>query len=46
MLKIYFSTDCRELLKDKLYSVINVFGLATGIAIEIAIHHDQTYYQP
>ena len=32
MLKIYFLTGIRKLLKDRFYSVINVSGLAIGLA--------------
>jgi len=37
MLKMYFATAWRSLVKDKLYSGINVFGLAAGIAIAVLI---------
>jgi len=37
MLKNYFKIAIRNLSKDKLYSVINIFGLAVGIACCILI---------
>ena len=32
MLKNYFNVALRSLLKNKLYSFINIFGLAVGIS--------------
>lgn len=32
MFKIYFLTSIRKILKDRFYSVINVSGLAIGLA--------------
>ncbi len=37
MLKNYLKTTLRNLLKQKLFSLINVFGLAAGLAITILI---------
>src|SRR5579863_856568 len=33
MIKTFFKLAVRSLLKNKIYSLINIFGLATGIAI-------------
>ncbi len=37
MLKNYFKTTLRALLKQKLFSLINVFGLAVGLAVTLLI---------
>jgi putative ABC transport system permease protein len=37
MIKNYFTTAWRNLLKSKIYSAINIVGLATGMAIAILI---------
>lgn len=34
---MYFASAWRKLVRDKMYSVINVFGLSTGIAIALLI---------
>ncbi len=49
MLKNYFKTSLRALLKNKTYSFLNIFGLAIGIAcagliflwVEDELHYDQ-----
>ena len=49
MIKNYIKIAWRNLLKHKLFSLINIFGLATGIAacliIFIYIHHELTFDQ-
>jgi len=37
MLKMYFTTAWRNLVTDKLYSVVNVLGLSIGISIAVLI---------
>jgi len=37
MLKNYLKTAWRNLLKSKLYSSINIIGLATGMAVAMLI---------
>ena len=37
MLKIYFKTALRGLIRDKVYSTLNIFGLATGMAVALLI---------
>jgi putative ABC transport system permease protein len=37
MLKNYFKTAWRNLLKNKVYSFINICGLATGMAVAMLI---------
>ncbi|HXL54991.1 MAG TPA: hypothetical protein VN958_01960, partial [Chitinophagaceae bacterium] len=37
MLKNYFKTAWRSLLKNKAYSALNIFGLATGMAVALLI---------
>ena len=37
MLQNYFKIAWRNLLKSKLYSAINILGLATGMAVAILI---------
>ncbi|MCG3118994.1 MAG: hypothetical protein ALAOOOJD_01317 [bacterium] len=37
MLKNYFKTTLRALLKQKLFSLINIFGLAVGLAVSLLI---------
>lgn len=37
MLKNYFKIAWRNLLKSKIYSIINIFGLATGMAVAMLI---------
>lgn len=37
MLKNYFKTAWRNILKDKGYSVLNILGLATGMAVALII---------
>ncbi len=37
MFKNYFKTACRNLLRHKLFSGLNIFGLATGMACSILI---------
>ncbi|MEO9968192.1 MAG: ABC transporter permease [Reichenbachiella sp.] len=39
MLKNYFNVAFRSLLKNRLYSFINIFGLAIGIAAFLLINH-------
>ncbi len=47
MLKNYFKTAFRNLRKNKLYSVINIFGLTVGLAacllIGVYINHELSY---
>ena len=47
MLRNYFTVALRNILKDKFYSFINVFGLMLGIAscifIAIYIHNELSY---
>jgi putative ABC transport system permease protein len=47
MFKNYFKTALRNLRKNKLYSLINIFGLTTGFAacllIGVYIHHEMSY---
>ncbi|MBI1343812.1 MAG: FtsX-like permease family protein [Terrimonas sp.] len=47
MIKNYFITAWRKLRKNKLYSVINIFGLSMGLTacllIGIYIHHELSY---
>lgn len=47
MLRNYFTVALRNVLKDKFYSLINVFGLTLGIAscifITIYIHDELSY---
>jgi putative ABC transport system permease protein len=47
MIKNYFKTALRSLRKNKLYSVINIFGLAVGLTacllIGIYINHELSY---
>jgi putative ABC transport system permease protein len=37
MLRVYFKTAWRSLLRSKAYSVLNIFGLATGMAVAFII---------
>jgi ABC-type antimicrobial peptide transport system permease subunit len=37
MFKNYFKTAWRNIIKNKTYSIINVFGLATGMAVAVII---------
>ncbi len=37
MIKNYFKTAWRNIIKNKTYSVINVLGLATGMAVAMII---------
>lgn len=37
MIKNYFKIAWRNLLKNKVYSFINVFGLAIGMAVAVMI---------
>src|ERR1700761_1187380 len=37
MLKFYLKTAWRSLLKNKAYSVLNIFGLAIGMAVALII---------
>ncbi len=37
MFKNYFKTAWRNLVKNKIYSIINVIGLATGMAVAMII---------
>jgi putative ABC transport system permease protein len=37
MIKSYFKIACRNLIKNKAYSSINILGLATGMAVTILI---------
>ena len=37
MFKNYFKTAWRNLIKNKAYSIINILGLATGMAVAILI---------
>ncbi len=37
MFRNYFKTAWRNLLRNKAYSAINVFGLAAGIAVTLLI---------
>ncbi len=37
MLKNYFTIAWRNLLKNKLYSLVNITGLATGMAVAMII---------
>ncbi|MGH7453661.1 MAG: ABC transporter permease, partial [bacterium] len=37
MLKNYFKTTLRALLKQKLFSLINIFGLAVGLSVTLLI---------
>jgi ABC-type antimicrobial peptide transport system permease subunit len=37
MIRIYFKLAYRNLIKDKAYSIINIFGLAIGLAASILI---------
>jgi hypothetical protein len=37
MLKMYLLTTWRNLVKDKLYSVVNILGLSIGITIALLI---------
>jgi putative ABC transport system permease protein len=47
MFKNYFKTVLRNLRKNKLYSVINIFGLTVGLAacllIGVYINHELSY---
>ena len=47
MFKNYFKTAFRNLRKNKLYSIINIFGLTVGLAacllIGVYIHHELSY---
>lgn len=47
MLKNYLKIAVRYLLKNKLYSIINIFGLAVGIAsfvlIMLYVNHEKSY---
>jgi putative ABC transport system permease protein len=47
MIKNYFKTALRNLRKNKLYSVINIFGLTVGLAacllIGVYINHELSY---
>ena len=47
MLKNYFKTAWRNLIRNKVYSTLNIFGLATGMAVALLIGlwvHDQSSY--
>lgn len=37
MIKNYFKIACRNITRNKTYSVINIFGLATGMAVAMII---------
>src|SRR5438045_8962828 len=37
MFKNYFKTAWRNLIKNKVYSVLNILGLATGMAVALLI---------
>jgi putative ABC transport system permease protein len=37
MFKIYFKTTLRGLMRDKVYSTLNIFGLAIGMAVALMI---------
>ena len=47
MFKNYFKTAWRSLLKNKAYSALNIFGLATGMAVALIIglwvYHQYSY---
>lgn len=47
MIKTYFKIAWRNLMKNKIFSFINVFGLSAGLAscmlIALYIHHETTY---
>lgn len=47
MLSTYFKTAWRNLIRNKVYSVLNILGLATGMAVALLIGlwvYDQTSY--
>jgi len=47
MIKNYFKTAWRSLIKNKAYSALNILGLATGMAVALLIGlwvHDQTSF--
>src|SRR5450432_615248 len=47
MLRNYFKTAWRNLIRSKVYSSLNIFGLATGMAVALLIGlwvNDQTSY--
>src|SRR5436190_13385498 len=37
MLKHYFKTACRSLIRNKAYSALNILGLATGMGVALII---------
>ena len=45
MLKNYFKTAIRNLIKTKLFSFINIFGLATGMTVFLLISHYVNFQQ-
>jgi hypothetical protein len=47
MFKNYFKTAWRNIVRSKGYSALNIFGLATGMAVALIIglwvHHQYSY---
>jgi hypothetical protein len=47
MVRNYFKTACRHILRNKGYSALNIFGLGTGMAVALLIglwaHHEYSY---
>jgi putative ABC transport system permease protein len=47
MLNVYFKTAWRNVIRNKVYSALNIIGLATGMAVALLIGlwvHDQSSY--